>query len=109
MENYVIAMGIRGFKKWNAEFEGWYKGARELNLLELNQFKAEVMEPLYHLREEFKREDSTVKTMTAAVTALLMETGIEEKMLGLRKSFRTWGIRPCQGIRSGLWAGNGFI
>ncbi|MBE5992027.1 MAG: ATP-dependent helicase, partial [Paenibacillaceae bacterium] len=82
LENYVIAMGIRGFKKWNAEFEGWYKGARELNLLELNQFKAEVLEPLNHLREEFKREDSTVRTMTAAVTALLMETGIEEKMLG---------------------------
>ncbi len=91
LENYVIAMGIRGFKKWNAEFEGWYRGARELNLLELNQFKAEVLEPLNHLREEFKREDSTVKTMTAAVTALLMETGIEEKMLGFEKKFQDMG------------------
>lgn len=91
LENYVIAMGIRGFKKWNAEFEGWYRGARELNLLELNQFKAEVLEPLNHLREEFKREDSTVKTMTAAVTALLMETGIEEKMLGYEKKFQNMG------------------
>ncbi len=91
LENYVIAMGIRGFKRWDAAFEGWYKGARELNLVELNQFKDEVMGPLKHLREEFKREDSTVKTMTAAVTALLMETGIEEKMLDFEKKFQDMG------------------
>lgn len=91
LENYVIAMGIRGFKRWEAPFEGWYKGARELNLVELNQFKESIMGPLKCLREEFKREDSTVKTMTAAVTALLMETGIEEKMLDFEKKFQEMG------------------
>lgn len=91
LENYVIAMGIRGFKRWEAPFEGWYKGARELNLVELNQFKEAIMGPLKCLREEFKREDSTVKTMTAAVTALLMETGIEEKMLDFEKKFQEMG------------------
>ncbi|WP_097005148.1 helicase-exonuclease AddAB subunit AddB [Lacrimispora amygdalina] len=91
LENYVIAMGIRGFKRWAAPFEGWYKGARELNLVELNQFKDEIMGPLKCLREEFKREDSTVKTMTGAVTALLMETGIEEKMLDFEKKFQEMG------------------
>ena len=91
LENYVIAMGIRGFKKWDGSFEGYYRGAKELNLTELNEFKETIIAPLRQMREEFKRDDSTVKTMTAAVTSFLMEISIEEKMLAYEKRFLDMG------------------
>lgn len=91
LENYVIAMGIRGFKRWDSVWEGWYRGAKELNLEELNEFKEQIIAPLRRLREAFREEESTVKSMTAAVTALLMETGIEEKLLVFEAQFKEMG------------------
>lgn len=91
LENYVIAMGIRGFKKWDSTWEGWYRGAKELNLEELNEFRERIIAPLRGLREAFRKEDSTVRTMTAAVTELLMELGIEEKLLTYEARFKDMG------------------
>lgn len=91
LENYVIAMGIRGFKRWDAKWEGWYRGGKELNLEELNEFREALITPLRSLREAFRNPESTVASMTAAVTALLMETGIEEKMLVFEEKFREMG------------------
>ena len=91
LENYVIAMGIRGFKRWDSVWEGWYRGAKELNLEELNEFKEQIIAPLRRLREAFREEESTVKSMSAAVTALLMETGIEEKLLVFESQFKEMG------------------
>ncbi|MFT4006435.1 MAG: helicase-exonuclease AddAB subunit AddB [Lacrimispora sp.] len=91
LENYVLAMGIRGFKKWDRLWEGWYRGGRELNLEELNGFREDILAPLRRLREAFGKEDSTVASMTEAVTSFLMETGIEEKLLAYEKRFREMG------------------
>lgn len=91
MENYVLAMGIRGFKKWDRPWEGWYRGGKELNLEELNGFKEELMAPLRRLREAFGKEDSTVASMTEALASFLMEMGIEEKLLVWEKKFREMG------------------
>ncbi|ADL03632.1 helicase-exonuclease AddAB subunit AddB [Lacrimispora saccharolytica] len=91
LENYVIAMGIRGFKKWDSQWEGWYRGGKELNLEELNRYREEIMAPLRRLKAAFGETDSTVASMTRAVTALLMETGIQEKMLAYEEKFRAMG------------------
>lgn len=91
LENYVIAMGIRGFKRWNRVWEGWYRGGRELNLEELNSLRERILIPLTSLREACRDKQSTVKTVTAAVTKLLMEHGIEEKMLACQKQFESQG------------------
>ena len=39
MENYVIAMGIRGRKRWSEPWEWTYREAANLNLVELNVIK----------------------------------------------------------------------
>ena len=91
LENYVIAMGIRGFKRWDSQWEGWYRGGKELNLEELNGFREEIMAPLRRLKEAFGEADSTVASMTRAMTVLLLETGIEEKMLAYEERFREMG------------------
>lgn len=91
LENYVIAMGIKGFKRWDSVWEGWYRGGKELNLVQLNEFRERLLAPLKRFREAFRAEGSTVSSMTGAVVNLLMETGIEEKMLALEKRFKEEG------------------
>lgn len=87
LENYVIAMGIRGFKKWDSVWEGRYRGGRELNLDELNAFREEIMTPLRAFRESMRREDRTIRTMTEAAAILLSDLSIELKMKNYENHF----------------------
>ena len=91
LENYVIAMGIRGHKRWNTPWEGWYRGGRDLNLEELNQLREEIMAPLTAFIEAFREEDRTVRTMSEAVVRLLEALSVEEKMLARESAFQEQG------------------
>lgn len=91
LENYVIAMGIRGFKKWDSVWEGRYRGGRELNLDELNEFREGIMAPLRAFRESLRREDRSVRTMTEAVAILLSDLSIEYKMKNYESQFTSSG------------------
>ena len=91
LENYVIAMGIRGHKRWNTPWEGWYRGGRDLNIEELNQLREEIMAPLTAFIEAFREEGRTVRTMSEAVVRLLEALSVEEKMLARESAFQEQG------------------
>ena len=91
LENYVIAMGIRGHKRWNTPWEGWYRGGKDLNLEELNQLREEIMAPLTAFIEAFREEGRTVRTMSEAVVRLLEALSVEEKMLARESAFQEQG------------------
>lgn len=91
LENYVLAMGIRGFKRWNETWNGWYKSGRDLNLDELNDLRRRIMEPLSAFRETFKKEGADVRGRTGAVAGLLSQCHIEEKMKALEQEFTAMG------------------
>ena len=62
-ENYVIALGIRGFKRWNSTWERVYRGAELINLdefegmsgRELNIFKDLVTRKVISIRLPYAR------------------------------------------------------
>lgn len=91
LENYVVALGIRGFKKWNQTWEWEYRGSKNLNLTELNEFREEVLAPLVRLRDAFREENRTVRTMAQAVIDCLTECEIETKMELYRTHFEEVG------------------
>lgn len=91
LENYVVALGIRGHKRWSRQWEYEYRGGENLNLEELNRFRQEVLAPLLQLRQAFAQEEVTVKKMTGAVVELLTACQIEEKLEQYRKYFDSLG------------------
>lgn len=64
MENYVLALGIRGWKRWDSVWDLVYKGGKDLNLEELNEFRKEILGPIRILRESLKDKEKTVSSMT---------------------------------------------
>lgn len=88
MENYVLALGIRGYKRWNETWEQVPRGGANLNLVELNAFRETVMAPLFAMREAFADKEITVGGMTEAVNGLLLAGGIEEKMIAYQTYFQ---------------------
>ncbi len=91
MENYVIAMGIRGTRRWNEKWEKTYREAEGLNLTELNEFRDQVMAPLFKLKEAFGIRPATVAGMVQAVRELLEDCCVEEKLEAYQEYFLAVG------------------
>ncbi|QNM05205.1 PD-(D/E)XK nuclease family protein [Qiania dongpingensis] len=67
MENYVLALGIRGHKRWSSPWEKTYRGGEHVNLEALNRAREAVAGPLLTLREAFKQKGASVRRMTEAL------------------------------------------
>lgn len=91
MENYVLALGIRGYRRFSQEWDRVYRGGAGLNLPELNAFRDEVLKPLFTLRSAFRQENLCVEGMVSAVLELLEGLRIEEKMQLYQERFASIG------------------
>ncbi len=91
MENYVMAMGIRGWKRWNSTWEHVYRGGRSLNLEKLNGFREEILASIGALRESLRREDKTIGSMNEGVMACLEACRVREKLERYREYFEAQG------------------
>ena len=80
LENYVKAMGIRGYKRWASPWERTYRSAQQLNLKELNWLRRAVELSFAEFREELKKKETTGASMTAALKVFLQSLGLEEKL-----------------------------
>ncbi len=87
LENYVRALGIRGWKGWDCTWERQYRGSEKLNLRELNEYRQWVLGPLKTLRAAFKAEDATVASVTKALRAYLEELCLREKLEDYKEYF----------------------
>ena len=63
LENYVIAMGVRGWKWWKETWERTYRGGKDINLDQLNAFKEEILSVL----EQMCIRDSSVRACILAM------------------------------------------
>ncbi len=80
LENYILAMGIRGGKRFRETWERTYRGAGDLNVTEVNAFKDRVLAPLFTMQERFRQAGLTIAGMTEAVLTLLADCGAEEQL-----------------------------
>lgn len=91
MENYVLAMGIRGHRRWQEPWQRTYRGGASLNLAELNRFRDQTLAPLFAMREAFRKDQITIGHMAAAVLELLEGCQVEAKMLAYQEYFTAAG------------------
>ena len=80
LENYVRALGIRGWKRWESQWERPCRGSDRLNLKELNAYRQWILEPLRPLREAFKKEGATIGSVTTALREYLERMGLRGKL-----------------------------
>ena len=92
LDLYVRAMGIRGFSRWKAPWEGTFEGGARMNLKELNEFKDQILEPLCVLKEEAGERETTAGTMTRAIVRLLESIEAERKLKEKSAAFRQAGM-----------------
>ena len=80
LENYVTALGIRGYNHWASEWTRTYPGFVEERLEEINATRRTVVQQFDKLREVFKDKESSVRTKTAYLYQFLKEMETENRM-----------------------------
>lgn len=91
LENYILAMGIRGGKRFRETWERTYRGAGDLNVTEVNAFKDRVLAPLFAMQERFRQADLTIAGMTEAVLTLLADCRAAEQLESYQEYFTKIG------------------
>jgi len=79
LENYVLAKGIRGAKKWQSTWT-FVRDGETNEMLELNQVRSRVVELLLSLHQAFSQPDVQVKTVAVVLYDLLQQLEVERQM-----------------------------
>ena len=88
MENYVIAFGIRGYKKWN---EKWIRSSKEIqeeDLEVLNHTSEKFISMICDVTEVLKRKRKTVEEITLALHDFFIKEELQKKVENYEKRFQ---------------------
>lgn len=91
MENYVIALGLRGYKKWQS---GWVRRTsrmKEGELEELNHLRVRFVEKIDGLVAILKKRTKTVRDVTLAVYEFFRQERMQEQIRELELKFQEEG------------------
>ena len=80
LENYVLAAGIRGKKKWETRFIYTTHEVTEEDLEALNELRIRVMEPFLKLTAVFRKKSATVRECTTALYQFIVSLQIEQQL-----------------------------
>lgn len=90
LENYVLARGIRGYKKWHATF-GAGKGIQTEELEELNRIRADIMTHLEPFYQVASKKEMLVKDVTMALYCLLDGLKVEQQLKKKEEAYAAEG------------------
>ena len=91
MENYCLALGIRGYKKWQQAWVRRTRDAGEEELAALNHLRVRFVEKTSPLMAVLKQRRKTVQDVTLAVYTYLAGEKLQEKLAAMEEQFQEAG------------------
>lgn len=91
LENYVIAMGIRGFSRWQQEWVRSYRGENPEECVQIDKIRASLVEKWEPFYKKMKTADASVRTYTEALYQYITANKIQEKLKEFTKNFEAEG------------------
>mgnify|MGYP007050593897 CR=1 FL=1 len=80
LENYVLALGIRGYKKWQEKWIRRAKDTTEEDLEVLNHLRVRFVEKTEDLVFVLKQRQKTVRDVTLAICEFLEKEEIQKRV-----------------------------
>ncbi|HHU74085.1 MAG TPA: helicase-exonuclease AddAB subunit AddB [Clostridiales bacterium] len=87
LENYCLATGIRGYKRWQESFTRRYKSRETIDLEKINEIRAHFMEEIDPLYQVLKSKEKTIQDYITALYDLGIRLDIEKKLLEYQQLF----------------------
>lgn len=91
MENYCLALGIRGYRKWQQAWVRRPAGTDEEELGRLNHLRVIFVEKISALRAILKQRTKTVQDVTQAVYEYLVQEKLQEQLKEMELDFQERG------------------
>lgn len=87
LENYILATGIRGNKRWREPFTRGYRSREAIKLEQINEAREKLIKDILPLYETLKDKEKTLKDYTIALYELGVRLNVEQKLEALKISF----------------------
>lgn len=91
LENYVLALGIRGRKKWENRFIRTYKALTEEELFRIDGIREQFARTVIPFADVMKKSSTDVFTRTAALYRLIDKLEIQKKLAAFEERFQKDG------------------
>ncbi len=91
LENYVLALGIRGAKKWENRFVRSYRGLAEEELEQIDGLRQRFAEELVPFAKIQRKKHVTVRERTLALYELIERRGVQARLAAFEKRFQQEG------------------
>ena len=91
MENYCLALGIKGYKKWQQAWVRQTSEAGEAELQELNHLRVRFVEKIQSLMFVMKQRKKTVRDVTLAVHEFISKEKMQEQLGKMEREFQEKG------------------
>ncbi len=96
LDNYVTALGIRGYVHWKESWVRLYRGLDEKKILELNQSRERFLEELKPLIQGFRGAKKTVRERSEALYAFAVKNEVQKKLKIQERQFASRGQKAME-------------
>ena len=91
LENYVIALGIRGYRKWEENWVRKYPGMETEEVERINAIRRRFVEMVQEVTLALKKKRKTVEEITLALHAFFVREELQEKVKRYEQQFQETG------------------
>ncbi len=96
LENYVLALGIRGFKHWDEKWVRIYRGMPAESIQELNEIREHFAEETRELALSFKGGRKTVREYCTILYEFAVKSQVQQKLKAQEKKFHDQGDKAME-------------
>ena len=96
LENYVIALGIRGFQKWKEKWVRIYRDMDPASVMEINQIREQFAEEVGDFAEGFSGRKKTIKEYSKCLYEFIVKSRVQEKLKQQELIFKNQGDRAME-------------
>ncbi len=91
LEDYVLALGIRGLNRWQQPWTGRLQGMNEAELAGLNEIRERLIGPMAELYEVTKNKEAKVVDLIRAIYRYMLHLGIRQQIEKRQADFEAAG------------------
>ena len=92
----MLALGIRGFKRWDEKWVRIYRGMPAESIQELNEIRERLAEETRELALNFKGGRKTVREYCTILYEFAVKSKVQQKLKAREKKFRDQGDKAME-------------
>lgn len=96
LENYVLALGIRGYERYKESWVRIYRGQHPEELQSLNESRKQFVEEVAVLAEGFSGKKHTVEEYCRILYQFIVNSGIQQKLKKQELGFKAMGDKAME-------------